>query len=199
MLLNDVRKEAQQIKALQQPVLKTKEELSDELDEIELLMDKLKKVSSRTERRRLLAKFNRKQAMQMGSKAPFGTQNYALMNLDTELNKLEVIQEDDENLVWNPAVKGYVDKKLYLQAIETKDPTARGYRGVSPNFGGGKIEFDMSIGQTPQKMKKLTTVLSKNQKLNSFNVPLVTKKFERKSNLANEVHRQEMRELQTAK
>ena len=42
-------------------------------------------------------------------------------------------------------------------------------------------------------MKKLTTVLSKNQKLHSFNVPAVTKKFERKSNLEKELSRHQMR------
>lgn len=86
-------------------------------------------------------------------------------------------------------MRGYVDKKLYMKALETKDPTQAGYKDVSPNFGGGNIEPGMTIGKTPKKMKKLTTVLSKNQKLNSFNVPLVTKKFERKANLENELHR----------
>lgn len=48
-------------------------------------------------------------------------------------------------------------------------------------------------------MKKLTTVLSKNQKLHSFNVPAITKKFERKSNLENELRRQEIRQYIAAK
>lgn len=50
------------------------------------------------------------------------------------------------------------------------------------------------IGTTTKKMKKLTTVLSKNQKLHSFNVPIVTKKFERKSNLQKELYRHEIRQ-----
>lgn len=86
-----------------------------------------------------------------------------------------------------------------MSALETADPTKQGYKGVKPNFGGGRIKEWESIGSTPQKMKKLTTVLSKNQKLHSFNVPLVTKKFERKSNLENELKRQEVREYIAAK
>lgn len=54
----------------------------------------------------------------------------------------------------------------------------KGYKGTSPNFGGGNVPEWLTIGKTPKKMKKLTTVLSKNQKLHSFNVPAVTKKFE---------------------
>lgn len=87
-------------------------------------------------------------------------------------------QEADESLVWNPSVNGYVDKKMYEDAIQTKDPTMKGYKGTSPNFGGGNVPEWLTIGKTPKKMKKLTTVLSKNQKLHSFNVPAVTKKFE---------------------
>ena len=55
------------------------------------------------------------------------------------------------------------------------------------------------IGTTAKKMKKLTTVLSKNQKLHSFNVPIVTKKFERKSNLQKELSRHEIRQQIAAK
>ena len=58
---------------------------------------------------------------------------------------------------------------------------------------GGNIEEGQTIGKTPKRMKKLTTVLSKNQKLHSFNVPAVTKKFERKSNLEKELSRHQMR------
>ena len=60
---------------------------------------------------------------------------------------------------------------------------------MSPNFGGGNVPEWETIGSTKYKMKKLTTVLSKNQKLHSFNVPAITKKFERKSNLEKEVSR----------
>lgn len=116
-----------------------------------------------------------------------------------QISQLELIQEQDAKLIWNPAVKSYVDKKLYMDALETKDPTAKGYKGVSPNFGGGNQPWGETIGKTPKKMKKLTTVLSKNQKLHSFNVPNITKKFERKSNLENELRRQETRELIAAK
>ena len=42
------------------PILKTKDEMRDELEEVEKLMEKMKKVGSRQERRRLLAQFNRK-------------------------------------------------------------------------------------------------------------------------------------------
>lgn len=108
-------------------------------------------------------------------------------------------QEQNDKLVWNPAVRGFVDKKLYEAALETGDPTVKDYEGVSPNFGGGNITEGMKIGQTPKRMKKLTTVLSKNQKLHSFNVPAITKKFERKSNLQRELLRQQMREHVAAK
>ena len=57
---------------------------------------------------------------------------------------------------------GYVNKELYEKALQTPDPTAKGYKGVSPNFGGGNVPEWESIGTTPKKMKKLTTVLSKN-------------------------------------
>ena len=74
---------------------------------------------------------------------------------------------DDPNLVWNPAVHGYVDKELYEDALKTGDPTSPKYKGVSPNFGGGIVDVEdgKGIGSTKKAMKKLTTVLSKNQKL----------------------------------
>ena len=100
----------------------------------------------------------------------------------------------DSSLVWNPNVRGFVDKIDYNKALKTQDPTSKSYRGVKPNFGGGNQEDWERIGSTHKKMKKLTTVLSKNQKLNSFNVPLITKKFERKCNLDNEVRKQVIRE-----
>jgi len=102
-------------------------------------------------------------------------------------------------LIYNPAVRGYVDKVNYLKAINTQEATDKGYKGVSPNFGGGLVKDGDTIGKTPKRMKKLTTVLSKNQKLHSFNVPAITKKFERKSNLDNEVRRQVLREHIAAK
>ena len=86
-----------------------------------------------------------------------------------------------------------------MKAIRTQETTDKGYRGVSPNFGGGLTQDGEGVGSTPKKMKKLTTVLSKNQKLHSFNVPALTKKFERKSNLDNEIRRQLMREHIAAK
>ena len=39
--------------------VKTKDEARDEIEEVEQLMAKLKNVASRTERRRLMAQFNR--------------------------------------------------------------------------------------------------------------------------------------------
>ena len=56
------------------------------------------------------------------------------------------MQERDESLIWNPAVKAYVDKKTFLRALETGDPTAKGYKGVSPNFGGGHLEEGQTAG-----------------------------------------------------
>lgn len=55
MLLNDVKKEAQAMRQDALPPMKTKEQARDELEEIETLMDRLKTVKSRTEKRRLLA------------------------------------------------------------------------------------------------------------------------------------------------
>ncbi len=76
-----------------------------------------------------------------------------------------------------------------MKAIHTQETPDHGDTGVSPNFGGGLTKDGEGIGKTPKKMKKLTTVFSKNQKLHSFNVPALTKKFERKSNLDNEIRR----------
>ena len=126
------------MRAKQMPEMKTKEEVRDELDEIEKLMEKMKSVSSRSERRRLLAQYNRKQALQYGQKAAFGTTN-ALVMYDDQVNMLEIAQEVDDSLTWNPKVGGYVDRELYEEALKTKDPTAKGYKGVSPNFGGGNV------------------------------------------------------------
>jgi hypothetical protein len=52
-------------------------------------------------------------------------------------------------LVWNPAVRSYVDKKLYEDALLTQEPTTKGYQGVSPNFGGGLVKDEgKGIGST---------------------------------------------------
>ena len=122
--------------------VKTKDEARDEIEEVEQLMAKLKNVSSRTERRRLMAQFNRKQALQWGSKATFSTNAYSggvVAYNSNCMSALELIQEQDEKLIWNPAVKGYVDKINYLKALKTQDPTGKNYKGVSPNFGGGNV------------------------------------------------------------
>lgn len=68
----------------------------------------------------------------------------------------------DENQVWNPKIKSYVDKDLFEAAMKTQEPTSPNYKGVSPNFGGGIVEKGKGIGSTLKAMKKLTTVLSKN-------------------------------------
>lgn len=62
IFLNDVRQEVQTMRAKALPPMKTKDEARDELEEIENLMEKLKKTKTRQERRRMLAQFNRKQA-----------------------------------------------------------------------------------------------------------------------------------------
>mgnify|MGYP006907045050 CR=1 FL=1 len=54
------------------------------------------------------------------------------------------------------------------------------------------------IGSTPKAMKKLTTVLSKNQKLHSMNVPGATEKFLKKVNIHAELFKQKTREEQAA-
>ena len=123
MLLNDVQKEVQQMRSEQGQTAaviptKTKEQARDELEEIEVLMEKLRDVKSRSERRRLLAQFNRKQAkagIQWGQKATFVTRN-ELVAFQDRYSSFLMEQEQDEKLVWNPAVHGYVDKKLYQEA-----------------------------------------------------------------------------------
>ena len=72
------------------------------------------------------------------------------------------VYENDNKLIWNPMLNGYVDKLLYEKALKTQDPTRPGYKGVSPNFGGGNLLEGEGLGATPKKMRKLTTVLSKN-------------------------------------
>ena len=93
---------------------------------------------------------------------------------------------------WNPKIRAYVDKHLLESALRTEDPTKPGYKGVSPNYGGGIIEEGRGIGTSEKHMKKLTTVLSKNQKLYSMNQPTPSQ-FGRKVNLRNEVLRYEIR------
>ena len=145
------------------------------MDEIEALIEELKKTKNRREKRILLAKYNNKQAKIWGSFVPY-------KGYTTDNNQLAVYENDDK-YIWNPLLHGYVDRVIYEKALKTDDPTRRGYRGVSPNFGGNNQEEGRGIGTTPKHMRKLTTVLSKNQKLNSMNVPHFTKKFENKANL----------------
>lgn len=96
--------------------------------------------------------------------------------------------------VWNPLVNGYVDRKAFEDAMKTKDPTQKNYVGVKPNFGGGTTDPEAGPGSGPKKMKKLTTVLSKNQKLLSMNVPELTARFEHKLNIDNELKRADARQ-----
>ncbi len=42
-------------------------------------------------------------------------------------------------MVWNPKIHAYVDKDLMEDALKTGDPHVKGYKGVSPNFGGGLV------------------------------------------------------------
>ena len=99
---------------------------------------------------------------------------------------------------WNPKLRAYVDKQLIEDALQTKDPTQPDYKGVSPNYGGGKVEEGRGIGTTTKKMKKLTTVLSKNQKLYSMNQPTPSL-FNRKVNLENEKTKLTQQSLQALK
>ena len=65
-------------------------------------------------------------------------------------------------MMWNPKIRAYVDKELFEDAMKTGDPTSPGYKGISPNYGGGIVEEGKGIGTTRERMKNLTTVLSKN-------------------------------------
>ena len=83
-------------------------------------------------------------------------------NFSTVNSSALAVYENDDKYIWNPVLHGYVDKIIYEKALKTGDPTRPGYKGVSPNYGGGNQEEGESIGKTRVKMKKLTTVLSKN-------------------------------------
>ena len=72
--------------------------------------------------------------------------------------------------------------------MRTQDPTGKDYKGVSPNLGGGLVKDGDGIGSTLKAMKKLTTVLSKNQKLFSMNQP-PPKEFIKRVNLQTEVQK----------
>ena len=156
-------------------------------------MGRLEETKGRKEKRRLLAAFNKKQSVRWGSGAAFGS-------MAIQQDQLAVLdQEFDPTLAWNKNVNAYVDRELYEKALKTQDPTDKNYKGVSPNFGGGLQDPEKGIGSTRKNMNKLTTVLSKNQKLNSFNVHGITKKFETKTNLQNELYRHGIRQAQAAK
>lgn len=131
-----------------QVVEKSKEEHANELEEIESLIVRLKKAKNRVEKRRLLAQFNSKQAQIWGAQRQF--------------TSVVPFNQGDNDLVWNQKVHAFVDRQLYEDALATQDPTRSNYRGVSPNFGGGTIEEGRGIGTSVKRMKKLTTVLSKN-------------------------------------
>lgn len=70
-------------------------------------------------------------------------------------------------MVFNPVTNSYVDRHLFERVMGTPD--------VDPNRS--------------KNNKKLTTVLSKNQKLSSFNDVEITAKFEKKVNFEKEMER----------
>ena len=71
------------------------------------------------------------------------------MTYDDRLDVIHANQAMDEKLIWNPMVRGFVDKARYLKALETQDPTQKDYKGTLPNFGGGKVPEWETIGSTP--------------------------------------------------
>ena len=75
---------------------KTDSELIKGETDVEKLMEKLKDVSNRKERRRLITAFTKKQAAKWGSGAAFGTMN------DSE-NSLRLYEDlaNNPNLAWN--------------------------------------------------------------------------------------------------
>lgn len=77
--------------------------------------------------------------------------------------------------------------------MRTQDPTGKDYKGLSPNFGGGLVKDGDGIGSTLKAMRKLTHVLSKNQKLYSMNQPS-PREFTKKVNLNQEVNKQKRNE-----
>jgi hypothetical protein len=153
-------------------------------------MEKIESSKNRKEKRRLMAIYNQRQAKIWGSqpRQEFGTATLAKYERD-ELTLSRPMMDK----VWNPMVHGYVDRISFENAMKTEDPTQKGYAGVNPNFGGGTTDPDSGPGSGPKKMKKLTTVLSKNQKLHSMNVPELTTKFEHKLNVDNELRRADAR------
>ena len=108
--------------------------MKDDLDEIEDLIEQLKTIKNRKERRRLLAIYNNKQARVWGSFVPSKGYMTSINNNTTLAPYM-----NNDKYIWNPILNAYVDKIIYEKALETQDPTKPGYTGVSPNFGGGKI------------------------------------------------------------
>ena len=105
---------------------------------------------------------------------------------------MHAVQSENTELIYNPRIKAYVDRRSYEDALATQDPTQKKYKGVSPNFGGG-LTGDAGIGSTLKGMKKLTTVLSKNQKIASMNPYVNTLKFEVKVNIERALARDVLR------
>ena len=60
--------EESKIKPILKHQEKSKEELHNDLEEVELLVEKMKRAKSRKEKKQLLASFNKKQAEMFGSK-----------------------------------------------------------------------------------------------------------------------------------
>ena len=119
------------------------------------MIAELSTVSKREDRRRILNQHKKHSEVQVWGER-------------LTLNRAKLPQPD-ANQAWNPKIRAYVDKSLLEGALQTRDPTQPGYKGVSPNYGGGLIEDGRGIGTSRKHMKKLTTVLSKNQKLYSMN------------------------------
>ena len=76
------------------------------------MIEQLKTVQNRKERRRLLAQYTSKQAKVWGTFVPY--KGYMTVN-ETAL----AVYENDDKFIWNPALNGHVDKQLYLKALKT--------------------------------------------------------------------------------
>ena len=134
-------------------------------------MSKLQKARNRKEKRRLLAEFNQQQELVWGqAKSIAAIENSQSL---TAQNLKKNAQEAGEGKVYNEATHSYIDKSLHEEIMKKET------RSANPDASN---------------QKKLTQILSKNQKLHSVNVYSKTQKFEYKVNLENEKQRQLFRE-----
>ncbi len=137
-------------------------------------MTRLSQAKNRKDKRRLLAEYNHQQELVWGQAKSINA--LALQNEESSINikRNAPSQVDVANKVYNPATHSYIDRDLYAEIMK-KDKRSANER---PD---GDLD--------KKNQKKLTQILSKNQKLHSVNVYEKTQRFEFKVNLENEKQR----------